>query len=98
MAPSTLVMLLNGNPINLLINVAPLQVYDLARVFSTMLTFRMGRFLLRGRRRSRNSYTHPSRLLQLSWCSWEKAKMGQGARKRGRRKKTQKAASHQRVY
>lgn len=81
MAPSTLVMLLNGNRINLLINVAHLQVHDLVTAFVMTLTFRMGRFLPRGRRHSRNSYTHPSRLLQLSWCSWEKAKWVKKGRK-----------------
>lgn len=67
-------MPLNGNPINTLINLAPLRVYGLAGVFFTMLTFHMGRFLPRGRQRSRNSYTHPSRPRRLSWCSWEKTK------------------------
>lgn len=47
-----------------------------------MLTFHMGRFLPRGRQRSRNFYTHPSRPLRLSWCSWEKTKWVKKWRKR----------------
>lgn len=46
--PSTLVMLLNGNPTNLLINVAPLQVYDLAGVFFHDAYFPYGTFLAEG--------------------------------------------------
>lgn len=61
---------------------APLRGYGLASVFFMMLTFRMGRFLPRGRRRSRNFYTHPSRPLRLAWCSWEKAKWVKKWRKR----------------
>lgn len=67
-------MPLNGNPINMLINLAALRLYGLACVFFMMLTFHMGRFLPRGRQRSRNFYTHPSRPPRLSWCSWEKTK------------------------
>lgn len=58
-----------------------------------VLTFRRGRFSLRGQRRSRSFYIHPSTPLQLSSCSWEKKNEGWKQTKGGMKRYYKKTES-----
>lgn len=49
-------------------------VYLLSGSYVTGLTFRRGRFSLRGRQHSRSFYTHPSTPPLLASCSWQKTR------------------------
>lgn len=78
-------MLLNEIPINTVINMAAFTIlwsgYSVLSISCRAhmgLTFRRGRFSLRGQQHSRSFYIHPSTPPLLASCSWQKKYSGGG--------------------